>query len=167
MEKLFKLSLVFILTGFTLFKSQNVYAQANDSFMNPKLKAFLIVSGYGAALGGLLGVASLAFDAKDRAIAQGASLGLYAGIIFGLYIVNSYGKKDEPKPGLYQDAITPYGNDNIPPPDSPYTEENTGGGFFDSPGGFRIDPMDNFDQFKKKSNPNSLPIYLNLVNMTF
>lgn len=56
----------------------------------PKAKVILTMAGYGAVGGALLGVASLAFDAKARAVAQGASLGLYAGFLFGGYIVISH-----------------------------------------------------------------------------
>jgi len=56
------------------------------------LKDFLLCSAYGTAAGALLGVASLAFTddpgSKMNNIARGASLGLYAGIGFGLYVVN-------------------------------------------------------------------------------
>jgi hypothetical protein len=58
--------------------------------MPAKIRALVTMSVYGAAGGTLLGLASLAFDAPTRSIAQGASLGLYAGIIFGSYIVTSH-----------------------------------------------------------------------------
>ncbi len=45
------------------------------------------MAGYGAGGGALLGLASMAFGSKPITIAQGASLGLYAGLIFGSYIV--------------------------------------------------------------------------------
>ncbi len=163
---------IFILFTF-IFSSSAFYNQAQAQ-MNPKLKAFLICSGYGAALGGLLGVASLAFDAKERAVAQGASLGLYAGIIFGIYVINSYGKGQPPEPGTYQDGVTPYQGDNIPPPDDPYSDESAGGGgLFDEPGpggGFRIQSInhnEDFSQFETKSHPNSIPLYLELARFSF
>lgn len=55
--------------------------------MDPRAKAVLTMAAYGTAGGALLGTASLAFGAKGRAVAIGASLGLYAGLIFGTYIV--------------------------------------------------------------------------------
>ena len=57
------------------------------------MTVFLRSSGYGAAAGAILGLASLAIsdnpDSKINNVARGASLGLYAGIGFGLYSINS------------------------------------------------------------------------------
>ena len=55
--------------------------------MDSKAQVMLTAVGYGAVGGAALGVASLAFGGKPRSIAQGASLGLYAGILFGAYVV--------------------------------------------------------------------------------
>ncbi len=164
-RKFFKTLLIFLFVFTSLSLQNEARAQ-----MDPKLKAFLIVSGYGAGLGALLGVASLAFDAKERAVAQGASLGLYAGIIFGIYILSTYGKPKAPEPGTYQDGITPYQNEDIPPPDDPYSDD-AGGSFFDSAaGGFRLEPIDHnkdFAQFEKKSAMDQIPIYLELARFSF
>lgn len=70
-------SLLFILTAYS------PRAEAID----PRTKAVLTMAAYGTAGGALLGTASLAFGTKGRAVAIGASLGLYAGLIFGSYIV--------------------------------------------------------------------------------
>lgn len=55
------------------------------------LKDFLVSCAYGTVAGALVGVASLAFTddpgSKMNNIAKGASLGLYAGMGFGLYLV--------------------------------------------------------------------------------
>lgn len=65
---------------------------------SPKLQAdevsvFLKSSGYGAAAGAILGLATLAIsenpDGKINNVARGASLGLYAGIGFAFYTLNS------------------------------------------------------------------------------
>lgn len=61
--------------------------------MDPRVKMMLTMSGYGAVGGALLGAASLAFDGKERNIAKGASLGLYAGILTGGYILITYEMK--------------------------------------------------------------------------
>lgn len=61
--------------------------------MDPKLKILAESAGYGTVAGALLGTATLAFDGEGRNIAKGASLGLYAGIIFGAYVVTSYEMK--------------------------------------------------------------------------
>ena len=58
--------------------------------MGPKSKAVVSTALYGAGGGLLLGFASLAFYRRPRNVAQGASLGLYAGILFGSYVVTSH-----------------------------------------------------------------------------
>lgn len=67
---------------------------------------------YGTVAGTLVGVATLAFTANPgdnlMNIARGASLGLYAGIILGAYLV--YGIDDSETP---QGSISPEG---APPP---------------------------------------------------
>lgn len=68
-----------------------------------KTKAVLTIIGYGAAGGALLGAASMAFGTSSRAIAQGASIGLYAGIIFGGYVLLTLHNK---KTGSYDDNST-------------------------------------------------------------
>lgn len=73
--------------------------------MDPRAEVMLSVTGYGIAAGTLLGIASLAFDTEVRAIAVGASLGLYAGILFGSYIVLSHHyKKNNPDTDLYPEG---------------------------------------------------------------
>lgn len=61
--------------------------------IDPKLKVVAESAGYGVVAGTLLGTATLAFGGKGRNIAKGASLGLYAGLIFGAYVVTSYEMK--------------------------------------------------------------------------
>lgn len=62
---------------------------------NPKMKAFLLMTAYGTVGGFLLGSASLAFETPGRAPFVGASLGLYAGLAFGSYVlVSHYVEKD-------------------------------------------------------------------------
>jgi hypothetical protein len=66
--------------------SLNQTAQAADS----KLVVLTTMAGYGVVGGALLGTATMAFGTSGRAIAKGASLGLYAGLIFGGYVILSY-----------------------------------------------------------------------------
>jgi uncharacterized membrane protein len=61
--------------------------QAQD---NAKARALGSMAMYGTIGGTLLGTASLAFGTSARAIAQGASIGLYLGLIFGSYVVLSH-----------------------------------------------------------------------------
>lgn len=58
--------------------------------IDPRVKAIGTMAVYGTASGLLLGAASYAFDAPGRAWAVGASLGLYAGLLFGAYVVSSH-----------------------------------------------------------------------------
>ena len=71
----------------TTFNSQKLYAQVD---VDPRLKAVGTMALYGTAGGFLLGIASLAFDTRGRNVAQGTSLGLYAGLIFGGYVVSAH-----------------------------------------------------------------------------
>lgn len=106
------LALIFVST---LSVSTAVRAQ-----MNPRVKAFGAMALYGTAGGALLGTASLAFGSGGRSVAKGASLGLYAGLIFGSYIVISHAyrkhRRENPTPreNYYPDAQSPY-EDGIDP----------------------------------------------------
>lgn len=72
--------------------SSRAFAQQEPQ-RNPEgaLQAFMVTATYGVVAGSLIGVASLAFyenpGQKTRNIALGASLGLYAGILLGAYVV--------------------------------------------------------------------------------
>ena len=141
--------------------------------MDPKAKAFMIMCTYGTVGGALLGFASMAFGTNSRAIAQGASLGLYAGIAFGAFVITSHGQKSdpyleqqEPPPGFDQ----PPGGFGQQPFDNGYgaPQDDNGGGFF---GGNRVEQihteMLEYRMKNKKSRDFSLPIYMNLVNYQF
>jgi len=116
-----KLILVLFIIG-TLINPSKSYA------LDPKAKAFGVMCGYGTVGGALLGFASMAFGANSRAIAQGASLGLYAGIIFGAYVLTSYNNPNSPD--NYND---PY----APPENDPYAAP---GGYGDPAGGYGAPP---------------------------
>lgn len=66
-------------------------------------REFIMSCTYGVLAGTLVGAATLAFESqpgdKLYKVARGASLGLYAGIALGLYVV--YGVSDEPDPNYY------------------------------------------------------------------
>lgn len=85
--------------------------------VDPKLKALGAMAAYGTVGGALLGTASLAFGTKGRSVAIGASLGLYAGLIFGGYVVMTHALKRkgyQPGEGYYPDAppaVNPYESD--------------------------------------------------------
>lgn len=146
--------------------------------VDPKGKAFAIICAYGTVGGALLGFASMAFGANSRAIAQGASLGLYAGIGFGAYVISSYADPNSP-------MNDPYAPQSEPPPGfDPYAPAPGGfsqpgypaddrGGFGapqEDQGGFFSQRINQFDDFKyktKKGKLNSLPIYIPVLNMNF
>ena len=58
--------------------------------LDPKVKIMGTMAIYGTAGGALLGLATLAFDGEGRNVAKGASLGLYAGLLFGSYVIISH-----------------------------------------------------------------------------
>lgn len=159
--------ILLLLISFTLITPNK--AQALD----PKAKAFLVMTSYGTVGGALLGFASLAFGGKSRAIAQGASLGLYAGIIFGAYVISSYNNGQsvptynpppaEPPP--YYDNGYPQDNGGFGAP-VPQDRPDSGGGFF----GNRVQEINEeyMTDFSGKRENNPLPpLYINLFNSTF
>lgn len=83
MKKIF----ITISVCFTILLSSSAFA------LDPKIKIMGTMAGYGVVGGALLGTASMAFNAEPRAIAKGASIGLYAGLLFGAYIIVSYEMK--------------------------------------------------------------------------
>lgn len=110
MSRLFRfqfLVFAFVLLGVSVYSPP---AKAID----PRTKAVLTMAAYGTGGGALLGTASLAFGTKGRAVAIGASLGLYAGLIFGSYIVINHRMEQyrghEPRDNYYPDAdgFSPY-----------------------------------------------------------
>lgn len=147
--------------------------------LDPKVKAFAIITTYGTVGGALLGFASLAFQDNSRVIAQGASLGLYAGIAFGTYVITSHrNSRNRTYQDPYQDPV----RDDNPPPgyDSGFGDEGGGGfgapipreedrgGFFGSGQRTLEVRQDSYQDFKhKKGRGRSLPFYMNLMSLRF
>ena len=137
-----------------------------------KAKAFLTIVGYGTAGGAILGAASMAFGTSSRAIPQGASLGLYAGILFGTYVLVSHHNK---RYGSYDDHSSPYGESSDIYGDE-YQDSEGGskdnnaprGGFFD-----RFEPLQEkfqgeaFSLGDKKRGSTLPPLYMNLIQYNF
>jgi hypothetical protein len=133
----------------------------------PKAKAFLVICSYGTVGGALLGFATLAFGTSSRAIAQGASLGLYAGIIFGSYVITSH--------ETTKDAPVEEYNPGYPPPEDPYApggygapveeEDSSPRGLFD----FRYQEQQQdlaiYNGSTVKNAPP--PVYFNLIQARF
>lgn len=131
---------------FSLLFSSSAFA------LDPKIKVLGTMAGYGVVGGALLGTASMAFDAGPRAIARGASLGLYAGLLFGGYVILSYEMK---KRG--------YGNesqqqDYYPDSRSPYEDQSRVEDISD----FRLASLEN------KKDPKKDPLFaVNFLNLEF
>ncbi len=110
---------------------KSVKAQSID----PKGKVLGSVVGFGVVGGALLGMASKAFDNSDsfgRATAKGASIGLYAGLLFGGYILISHAyeqrqvnKGDKERFQVPADTTIYRGEDAF---DNTYAPESSGGG---------------------------------------
>ncbi len=90
-----------------------LFSSTSSAALDPKFKMVVTMASYGVVGGALLGTASMAFGAGGRSIAKGASLGLYAGIIFGSYIILNYEMKKrgygvESKGDYYPESSGPY-----------------------------------------------------------
>lgn len=163
-----KLILSFILC-FTLIFPLN----SAEAAMDPKVKAFAVVCTYGTVGGALLGFASMAFGTNSRAIAQGASLGLYAGIIFGTYVLTSYKGAGGEEYNTYPEA-DPYAPPGYPPAGgypapsggfgAPVPQDD--GSFFGSPRRV-MEIQQDYQSFQSKKGSNMPPIYMNLLNLNF
>lgn len=80
--------------------------------MDSRVQSMVVMSSYGMVGGFLLGGASMAFGTSSNALARGASLGLYAGILFGGYAILSYEARKHFRPDgkedYYPDSEGPY-----------------------------------------------------------
>lgn len=75
---------------------------SQSAFASNKLVEFIKTCGYGALIGAGVGVVTLAMENNPNEhyanVAKGASLGLYAGIAYGMYE-----SRRQPEPTLRQD----------------------------------------------------------------
>lgn len=160
MRKFAIICLAFVFT-LTLLAPRKASAE-----MPAKARVFLTAIGYGTASGALLGASSMAFGNSTRAVAQGASIGLYAGILFGSYVLFSHHQRSQ---GKYEDSDSPYQESRDIYGDE-YNSESGGstegseskGGFFD-----RIQTMQVKFQSQTKRGGQMPPLYLNLLNYQF
>jgi hypothetical protein len=150
------LKINFFLCLISLFLTQPLFAQQkSQGGIPPKVKAFLGICAYGTVGGALLGFASLAFQENPKAIAQGASLGLYMGIIFGSVVVSSHRRRGA---GPIEPEFDPYGQE--PPPG------------FGSPFGSGMNPYFSYDTSQidnKRTQLNTLqaPLYVPVISFKF
>lgn len=144
MKKIFIASVV----CFTL-----LFSSVSQAALDPKLKMVATMAGYGVVGGALLGTASMAFGTGGRSIAKGASIGLYAGLLFGGYIILNYEMK---KRGYGQESKGDY----YPESSSPY--ENDQSSLAIDLGDYRL------AQFENKKDPKMDPLFfMNLINLEF
>ena len=104
--------------------------------IDPRVKTFLIMNAYGAVGGLLLGGATLAFDAPGRAPFIGASLGLYAGLIFGSYVVITHKIEEDRR-------MNPQN----------YLDEGSGGGYGDIENQLEAQPYEYMPREKRTCQP--------------
>jgi hypothetical protein len=130
-----------------------------------KAKAFLTIVAYGTAGGAILGAASMAFGTSTRAVAQGASLGLYAGILFGTYVLVSHAQSRQGSysddSSVYKDSSDIYGDEYNPEEGGGDDDGKARQGFFN-----RIETMNQKFQPKTKGG-NFPPLYMNLLSIEF
>lgn len=130
-----------------------LFSSVSHAAIDPKLKMLGTMAGYGVVGGALLGTATLAFGAGGRSIAKGASLGLYAGIIFGSYILLNYEMK---KRGFGTQSQENY----YPESSGPYEDEQTN---------IKLNLEDyQLAQFENKRDPKKDPkFFMNFLNYEF
>ncbi len=159
-----KFAITFLALVFTLTFLAPKNAQAE---IPAKARVFLTAVGYGTASGAILGASSMAFGNSTRAVAQGASLGLYAGILFGTYVIVSHnqrrqGKYEDNADSPYQDTRDIYGDEYNSEDGGASEGDESRGGFFD-----RIQTMQVKFQSQNKRGGQMPPLYLNLINYQF
>ena len=140
--------------------------------IDPKAKILGVMAGYGTCSGILLGAASMAFKSNGRAIFQGASIGLWAGLLFGGYVVVSHQLKQNSSLNYKQQEGEYYPED-----DSTYGDDDSGASEYESGANERwryrnfemidlrlqIDPLD-----RKTKNAKQIPVfYMNLLTISF
>lgn len=133
--------------------------------MPVKAKAFLTIVGYGAASGALIGMASMAFGNSTRAVAQGASLGLYGGIIFGAYVLLShhqkqYGNYEDSSP--YQESRDIYGGEYDPSQGGDGGATQDGGNFSE-----RMKSIESKFRLQTKNGGQIPPLSMNIFKWEF
>jgi hypothetical protein len=147
--------------------------------LDPKVKVLATMAAYGTAGGALLGAASMAFKSNGRAVFQGASIGLWAGLLFGSYIVITHSLKKSQA----QAPVEPRYEENYYPEtdEGPYEEQNYMGPYDDYPAEEgpqvrKIDSREFHNSFKLTDNiinkmkpgQSTRPtFYMDLVTVTF
>lgn len=113
---------------------------------------------WGTLGGALLGAASMAFGMDATTVAKGASLGLYAGILYGGYLLVDYGMGESAPdtPGRYQSP----GGGGYPNYDADdYNDLYLGNRWKPGIGGWK--------NTKKSTEDNGLKVFFNLFQTNF
>lgn len=149
--------------------------------VNPKARVMFSTGAYGLIGGALLGASTLAFGTSGRAVAQGASIGLWVGMLFGGYVILSHSmakrkgqSTDVPYGGEdpYADPYAdPYGSGSMNPDGAQAPEVDGAGNPLE-----RWNPYSAMREFQKESSwANRLPqqpvyksrFYMNILNLSF
>lgn len=136
-----------------------VFSRPAQAQMDSRVKALGTMALYGTVGGALLGTASLAFGTSGRAPAVGASLGLYAGILFGSYVVASHYYKRNYRPSPQENYY--------PETNSPYEESSNNIYRYADPSFGLEAPITKKPSPKARQQDNSPVWYLNLVQFQF
>ena len=135
---------LFLILFFALLMTKPLKSEAFE--IDPRVKTFLIMNAYGAVGGLLLGGATIAFDAPGRAPFIGASLGLYAGLIFGSYVVITHKIEEDRR-------MNPQN----------YIEDDSSGGYGDIENQLEAQPYE-YMPGEKLRGPS---FYMNLIKLNF
>jgi hypothetical protein len=108
--------------GIAMAQTPRVFGQNGANPNEPQnrgsgpMKEFVTACTYGVLAGTLVGTATLAFEEKPgdnlQNVARGASIGLYSGILLGLYVV--YIVPDQ----MEKEKMRMYEDQGLPPPES-------------------------------------------------
>jgi len=120
--------------------SSNVKSISAD----PRLKAVGTMAAYGTIGGALLGTAALAFESSSRSPFVGASLGLYAGMIFGGYVVSTHYMSKNRSDDLSPDSEY-YPETSESPYESPFSNPFSSGSDDEDPNEDKPDMLQRWD----------------------
>jgi len=157
---------IFLLFSSFLFQGQ---AQAE---LDPKVKVMATMAAYGTAGGALLGFASMAFKSNGRAIFQGASLGLWAGLIFGGYVVISHSIRQSRANSYPSDSDSEeseYPADEPGPYQDSYYQNGERGGYAYNPYWIKYEfkLSNNLIKYQAQPKVDLSRVYVDVVQITF
>ena len=131
-----------------------------EAQVNPRIKTLTVAGVYGVVGGALLGLASLSFGTKARSPFIGASLGLYAGLLFGSYVVGSHAYK------RFQWA-NPYLEESSDDSSSFYEDTGGQGGLFGGGDFYEYRPSFEMKGWRQKKLIKDIPLRINMLMIQF